>query len=240
MKCERCGYDDHGTGSAHACSMINGPITVLPPIAIGIDKDRRIAELEQTIKNKDWARRTLIEQRDIQKARIMELEAQRAAPVARPEGMCTVSYNHDARQVTLGFHTVEQMKVFKNRMLDAAPVAAQGPRKADPWLAEMFGPGEAAPAPSERQPDDVKFDLLEALQELTSEYRKALEELFEPQHHRFIETNTALKMARAAIAKATAESEKRYPLLAAACPACLGGVTDLAGHPCRFPSCKGK
>ena len=45
----------------------------------------RLAELEQTVKNKDWARRTLIEQPDFHKSRIAELEAQLAAAPAQPE-----------------------------------------------------------------------------------------------------------------------------------------------------------
>jgi hypothetical protein len=50
MKCDHCGYDDQGTGdSAHACPRFNRPVTVLSPVTLGIDKDKRIAELEAEI-----------------------------------------------------------------------------------------------------------------------------------------------------------------------------------------------
>ena len=56
MKCEHCGYDDMGTGdTAHMCPRFNRPVTVLAPAVLGIDKDKRIAELEQAVRNKEYA-----------------------------------------------------------------------------------------------------------------------------------------------------------------------------------------
>lgn len=47
-------------------------------------------------------------------------------------------------------------------------------------------------------------ELLAALQEIASEYRKVLQETLAPQHQKYIDTNSpVLKQARAAIAKAT-------------------------------------
>jgi hypothetical protein len=122
MKCEHCGYDDRGTGdSAHHCPRFDGrPAFVLSPVTRGIDKGARIAELEQAIKNKDYARNMLLD-------RIKDLEA--TAPVAQQDQRIAVLKAENASLLQANRDCMDhfnELKADYDALLAAEPLAQPG------------------------------------------------------------------------------------------------------------------